>query len=57
MAVGFDPMSDHVQEAISDTCDLIEQIMNDFKQDTGCDDTFVADLLEHCTSDWRCSNV
>ncbi|KZR93223.1 hypothetical protein MITS9509_00516 [Synechococcus sp. MIT S9509] len=57
MVDGFHPRSDHVQEAISDTCDLIKQIMKDFKQDTGCDDMFVADFLEHCTSYWRCSNV
>ena len=49
----FDPFADHVQEAMGDTIYLIDQVMKDFKQETGCDDMFVADFLENCTDRWR----
>ncbi len=58
MAVGFDPKSDHVQEAISDTYELIDQILKDFKQEIGCDDQFVAEFIEDCVlPKWRGRHV
>ena len=58
MAVGFDPTSDDVQEAISDTYELIEQILKDFIQETGCDDQFVSEFIEDCVlPTWRGRHV
>ena len=58
MAVGFDPMSDHVQEAITDTSDLIYKVLKNFKQEIGCDEKFVAEFIEACVlPQWRGSYV
>ena len=58
MAVGFDPKSDHAQEAMSDTYELIDQILKGFIRETGCDEQFVAEYIEDCVLPmWRIRHV